>query len=76
MIHLHWYRTVELSRLDRYSQCRCGKRKWEPLAVGGYWPVDHAWLRGEGVKPWDRPMKPPPPTPSGSPPARQTERPS
>ena len=63
--HLHWYRTVLLNDTDHYKQCRCGRRKWIPMKVGGYWAVDHAWLQGEGDTPWDRPMPPPPQTPSG-----------
>jgi CDGSH-type Zn-finger protein len=66
MFHLHRYRTVTIDRMERYSECRCGRRTWTPYVVGGYWPVDHAWLAGKGEKPWDRPMPPPPRTASGN----------
>ncbi|MQA92904.1 MAG: hypothetical protein GEU90_22220 [Gemmatimonas sp.] len=66
MIHVHWHRKVSgLERrildLDWYGECRCGHRKWHPL-VYGWWPVDRAWLRGEGDRPWGegRQQAPPP----------------
>jgi hypothetical protein len=69
-LHIHWHHEVEppgrlhwqlqfVRRMDWYGQCRCGHRTWRPLVTGGYWPVDHAWLNGEGERPWDRPLKPP-----------------
>jgi hypothetical protein len=71
MLHLHWYREVKPGGpeepdplpmpMDVYLQCRCGRRKWRPLIRGGYWPVDKAWLCGEGERPWDRSMPPPRP---------------
>ena len=64
-LHLHWHRAVAIHQTDWYGQCRCGHRTWKPLVQGGYWPVDHAWLQGDGDLPWDRSMPPPSRTASG-----------
>lgn len=75
-LHIHWHREVKPGHpmrrakrgrannddIDWYGECRCGHRTWRPLIRGGYWPVDHAWLGGEGIWPGERPIPPPRPT--------------
>lgn len=60
-MHIHWYKFHHDAGVNRYLECRCGKRR--VLRGGGWSPIDRHWLEGGSES--DRPGPPvAPPKPS------------